>query len=249
MQCCFSDRTLRDSDCQSFPASISIYLSIYLYLPGGAGLVELRPQFGSRASPALRPRLEGRTRAVMAGMTLAELDAALRAAMDDDWDGPSSASGGNAAAPGRTAAVPEHAAAAAAAAPGCDAPPVLLDESAALDAALRAAMDGDWEGRAGAGQLAAAALPALAADAASRCPRSMGYMALEGSAAAALMPGGADMGATDPSAGAGDACYILPRLDDEPFMLPTLSDAQQREQMEEIQRALAARSGSDPAEL
>lgn len=185
----------------------------------------------------------------MADMTLAELDAALRAAMDDDWDGPSSASGGNAAAPGRTAAVPEHAAVAAAAAPGCDAPPVLLDESAALDAALRAAMDGDWEGRAGAGQLAAAALPALAADAASRCPRSMGYMALEGSAAAALMPGGADMGATDPSAGAGDACYILPRLDDEPFMLPTLSDAQQREQMEEIQRALAARSGSDPAEL
>ena len=183
----------------------------------------------------------------MADMTLAELDAALRAAMDDDWDGPSSASGENAAAPGHTAAVPEHAAAAAA--PGCDAPPVLLDESAALDAALRAAMDGDWEGRAGSGQLAAAALPALAADAASRCPTSMGYMALEGSAAAALIPGGADMGATDPSAGAGDARYILPRLDDEPFMLPTLSDAQQREQMEEIQRSLAARSGSDPAEL
>ena len=186
----------------------------------------------------------------MADMTLAELDAALRAAMDDDWDGPSSASGGNAAAPGRTAAVPEHAAVAAAAAPGCDAPPVLLDESAALDAALRAAMDGDWEGRAGAGQLAAAALPALAADAASRPPTSMGYMELEGSVAAALMPGGADPGrAVDPSAGAGDARYILPRLDDEPFMLPALSDAQQREQMEEIQRALAARSGSDPAEL
>ena len=175
----------------------------------------------------------------MADMTLAELDAALRAAMDDDWDGPSSASGGNAAAPGH--AMPEHAAAAAA--------PV-LDEAAALDAALRAAMDGDWEGRAGAGQLAAAALPALAADAASRCPRSMGYMALEGSAAAALIPGGADMGATDPSAGAGDACYILPRLDDEPFMLPTLSDTQQREQMEELQRTLgSARSGSDPADL
>ena len=180
----------------------------------------------------------------MAGMTVAELDAALRAAMDDDWDGPSSASGGNAAAPGHTAAAPEHAAAA----PGCDAP--ILDEATALDAALRAAMDGDWEGRVGSGHLAAAALPALVADGASRCPTSMGYMVLEGSAAAALMPGGAAMGATDPSAEAGDACYILPRLDDDPFMLPTLSDAQQREQMEEIQRTLgAARSGSDPAEL
>jgi hypothetical protein len=191
----------------------------------------------------------------MADMTVAELDAALRAAMDDDWDGPSSASGGNAAAP---AAVP---AAAAAADPvnrtdhlipdigttvrGCDGP---LDEAAALDAALRAAMDGDWEGRAGSSQLAAAALPALAADAASRPPTSMGYMELEGSVAAALMPGGADPGG--PSAGAGDARYILPRLDDEPFMLPALSDAQQREQMEEIQRTLAAaRSASDPAEL
>jgi len=182
----------------------------------------------------------------MADMTVAELDAALRAAMDDDWDGPSSASGGNATAPGHTAAAPEHAAAAAAA-PGCDAP--ILDEATALDAALRAAMDGDWEGRVGSGQLAAAALPALAADGASRCPTSMGYMVLEGSAAAALMPGGAAMGATDPSAGANDACYILPRLDDDPFMLPTLSDAQQREQMEEIQRTLgAARSDSDPAE-
>ena len=172
----------------------------------------------------------------MADMTLAELDAALRAAMDDDWDA-SSTSGGNVAAP-------EHAAAVA---PGCDAP--ILDEATALDAALRAAMDGDWEGRVGSGQLAAAALPALAADGASRCRTSMGYMVLEGSAAAALMPGGAAMGATDPSAGANDACYILPRLDDDPFMLPTLSDAQQREQMEEIQRTLgAARSDSDPAE-
>jgi hypothetical protein len=178
----------------------------------------------------------------MADMTLAELDAALRAAMDDDWDGPSSASGGNAAAPGH--AMPEHAAAAAAA-------PV-LDEAAALDAALRSAMDGDWEGRAESGQLAAAALPALAAGAAasSRCPTSMGYMALEGSAAAALMPGGVGVGAADPNAGAGDARYILPRLDDEPFMLPTLSDTQQREQMEELQRTLgSARSGSDPADL
>ena len=126
-----------------------------------------------------------------------------------------------------------------------------LDEAAALDAALRAAMDGDWEGRAGSSQLAAAALPALAADAASRPPTSMGYMELDGSVAAALMPGGADPGGpVDPSAGAGDARYILPRLDDEPFMLPALSDAQQREQMEEIQRTLAAaRSASDPAEL
>ena len=199
----------------------------------------------------------------MDNMSVAELDAALRAAMDDDWDGPSSASGGNAAAP---AAVPAAAAAAAklpaqsqvnrtdrpvsdiGTLSGCDGP---LDEAAALDAALRAAMDGDWEGRAGSSQLAAAALPALAADAASRPPTSMGYMELEGSVAAALMPGGADPGrAVDPSAGAGDARYILPRLDDEPFMLPALSDAQQREQMEEIQRTLAAaRSASDPAEL
>lgn len=200
----------------------------------------------------------------MAYMTVAELDAALRAAMDDDWDGPSSASGGNAAAP---AAVPTAATPAAklpaqsqinrtdhpvpdigTTLPGCDGP---LDEAAALDAALRAAMDGDWEGRAGSRQLAAAALPALAADAASRPPMSMGYMELEGSVAAALMPGGADPGcAVDLSAGAGDARYILPRLDDEPFMLPALSDAQQREQMEEIQRTLAAaRSASDPAEL
>lgn len=200
----------------------------------------------------------------MDNMSVAELDAALRAAMDDDWDGPSSASGGNAAAP---AAVPA-AAAAAAKLPaqsqeqvnrtdhpvpdrtlsGCDGP---LDEAAALDAALRAAMDGDWEGRAGSSQLAAVALPALAADAASRPPMSMGYMELDGSVAAALMPGGADPGGSvDPSAGAGDARYILPRLDDEPFMLPALSDAQQREQMEEIQRTLAAaRSASDPAEL
>ena len=201
----------------------------------------------------------------MDNMSVAELDAALRAAMDDDWDGPSSASGGNAAAP---AAVPAAAAAAAklpaqsqdpvnrtdrpvpdtGTLSGCDGP---LDEAAALDAALRAAMDGDWEGRAGSSQLAAAALPALAADAAGRTPTSMGYMELEGSVAAALMPGGADPGrAVDPSAGAGDARYILPRLDDEPFMLPALSDAQQREQMEEIQRTLAAaRSASDPAEL
>ena len=198
----------------------------------------------------------------MDNMSVAELDAALRAAMDDDWDGPSSASGGNAAAP---AAVPAAAAAAAKlpaqsqvnrtdhpvpdrTLPGCDGP---LDEAAALDAALRAAMDGDWEGRAGSSQLAAAALPALAADAASRTPTSMGYMELEGSVAAALMPGGADPGGSvDPSAGAGDARYILPRLDDEPFMLPALSDAQQREQMEEIQRTLAAaRSASEPAEL
>jgi len=198
----------------------------------------------------------------MENMSVAELDAALRAAMDDDWDGPSSASGGNAAAP---AAVPAAAAAAAklpaqsqvnrtdrpvpdiGTLSGCDGP---LDEAAALDAALRAAMDGDWEGRAGSSQLAAA-LPALAADAASRTPTSMGYMELDGSVAAALMPGGADPGGSvDPSAGAGDARYILPRLDDEPFMLPALSDAQQREQMEEIQRTLAAaRSASDPAEL
>ena len=197
----------------------------------------------------------------MDNMSVAELDAALRAAMDDDWDGPSSASGGNAAAP---AAVPAAAAAAAKLTAqsqdqvnrtdhpdrtlsGCDGP---LDEAAALDAALRAAMDGDWEGRAGSSQLAAA-LPALAADAASRPPMSMGYMELDGSVAAALMPGGADPGgAVDPSAGAGDARYILPRLDDEPFMLPALSDAQQREQMEEIQRTLAAaRSASDPAEM
>jgi hypothetical protein len=33
-------------------------------------------------------------------------------------------------------------------------------------------------------------------------------------------------------------------------MLPTLSDTQQREQMEELQRTLgSARSGSDPADL
>ena len=167
---------------------------------------------------------------------MAELDAALRAAMDGDWDGLPSAP---CRAPAGSSTAHEHA--------QSDAPG-LVDEAAVLDAALRAAMDDDWEGRGGSDHLAAAALPALADDAASRCPTSMGYMALDGSAAAALMPG-ATMGAMDLSAGHGDASYCLPRLDDD-FMLPTLSDEQQREQMEEIQRTLAhARSASGPAEL
>lgn len=182
----------------------------------------------------------------MAGMTMAELDAALRAAMDDDWDGMPPAPC-HASAESSSASSGKAAHADAAAAPERDTP--VPDEATGLDTALRAAMDSDWDGGDGSGQLAPAALlaalpaalPVSAADGASRRPTSMGYLALEGSAAADLMPGATDLSADD-------AHYILPRLDDG-FMLPTLSDAQQREQREEIERALgSARSDSDPAE-
>ena len=99
-------------------------------------------------------------------MSLAEIDAALRQGMDDEFDGPTRPCG----APARPAA----------AAP----PPPEMMDSAALDAALLEAMDGmDGSERTRAPNIASATYPS----AAEPHGRSMGYLSLPESAVDALM--------------------------------------------------------------
>jgi hypothetical protein len=149
---------------------------------------------------------EGKTESEM---TLAELDAALSAAMDDDWDAGcelrplsvlkaplQAAHSLNAAAEADTA-IPHCCSAPAAASasadttsqrivPGSDA------TEAALDAALRAAMDADWDGSsATAGSLPPTALPMTPPTQVPPgiMPLSMGYLSLPDGVASTLVPG------------------------------------------------------------
>ena len=178
-----------------------------------------------------------------ANMSVAELDAALRAAMDDDWD-----AGGSSSAVTMTASVSSTGQPQAPPMPSGPHGVPSVDDASALDAALRAAMDSDWDGgdRRAVQQLAAATMPALPAGG-GRHAASMGYLPLEGSAAAALTPGAPDPSGSEAAA----AQYILPSLDVGSFVMPTLTDDMQREQMEEIQRTLAnagqGPGGSHPA--
>ena len=128
-------------------------------------------------------------------MSLEELDAALRAAMDDDWDAlPPAAQ----QMPARTQShAPHH--------PTSEATQshVALDDPVALDAALRAAMDDDWEGR----QRPAA--PTMAPPAPGpQHGRSQGYLTLPDAAAASLL------GASVAPGGGDDDFYSLPPIDD-----------------------------------
>ncbi|KAL1511766.1 hypothetical protein AB1Y20_005052 [Prymnesium parvum] len=103
-------------------------------------------------------------------MALAELDAALRAAMDEDWDHA-----------GRRDGTPPPAAAR-----PPSPPPISSLDDGALHEALRAAMDSDWEGTAPPPGLRGALAPA----AADGQPASMGYLSLPaGWSAAALLAG------------------------------------------------------------
>ena len=124
-----------------------------------------------------------------AGMSLEELDAALRAAMDDDWD--------DAPPPAREAAKPSQP-------PEATQPPAALEDPAAIDAALRAAMDDDWEG-----VQRPVAPPTMAPPAAGpQHGRSLGYLSLPDAAAASLLGASVDPGFGD------DDFYSLPPLDD-----------------------------------
>ena len=127
-----------------------------------------------------------------AGMSLEELDAALRAAMDDDWDGTPQ--------PARSEAAKPHTSQQLEAAQ----PPAALEDPAALDAALRAAMDDDWEG-----VQRPVAPPTMAPPAVGpQHGRSQGYLTLPDAAAASLLGATVDPGFGD------DDFYSLPPLDD-----------------------------------
>ena len=172
----------------------------------------------------------------MAQMSVAEIDAALRAAMDEDWDGrPATVQTMGGVCTSVSQPVDRAAAA-------CSAS---LDEAAALDAALRAAMDDDWEGGGGrsAAALAAATMPALAVHG-SRHESSMDYLPLEGAAAASLMMPGAQAPGFNATAGAEEAYYSLPSLDGPGHVLPSMLDGMQLDEAmrQEIQDAVARES-------
>ena len=169
-------------------------------------------------------------------MSVAELDAALRAAMDEEFDGPP-----------HEVHVGEKAV--------CvdlqpDSATLAVNDLAALDAALRRAMDDDWDGTS-----AQRAAPLLVPPGASAglgpegCapPRAMGYLSLSHDAAAALVPGAAGMAAGCGAADDDDSRYniLLPLNDGSPFSIMPypLDDAAwsdlQREQMQQIEQQVA----------
>ena len=137
-------------------------------------------------------------------MSLAEIDAALRAAMDDDWDGgPQEA---RAATPTAAAAVPMTPEETTLTVPAPSVPEAMASDThhvnseKALDAALREAMDADWERSRPAGLFSYASMnqppvPLVppqneASHGVSSQPLSMGYLSLpDGVAATLLVPG------------------------------------------------------------
>lgn len=129
-----------------------------------------------------------------AGMSLEELDAALRAAMDDGWDDTPSAQ--PMPRPSHNEATQLHTAQS----------PVALEDPAALDAALRATMDDDWEGVQRPYSPPTMAPPAPGP----QHGRSQGYLTLTGGVAAGLLGASVDPGGDQGD----DDFYSLPPLDD-----------------------------------
>ena len=132
-------------------------------------------------------------------MSVAEMDALLLKAMDDDFDGPTRPCG--------VSARPREAAAP----PQLDAP-LHLDEAAQLDRMLRAAMDAQWDGdEAGARDVAMLGRPtsSVLAEALQPSDRAMGFLELPHGAAATLF-GASIM----PSSSGALGEYELPDLGD-----------------------------------